>query len=85
MPDTPDGERAVEYAVAFPVIEALDFLPYFPSHQAFMTHTEGCERCHIAAFHPEQVEDESWCLTGEGLREKVHAEIVAQHLASTWN
>lgn len=87
MADTPEGEHAIEYVIGFPVVEDLDFLPYFSAHAAFIRHTEECQRCHVGAFHPEHVADgeDPWCETGGELREKVHVEIAAQHLASTWN
>ena len=69
--------------VEMPVIRHLVTLPYIPAHVAFLKHTEECERCHVAAFHPET--GESFCLTGEGLNATARLEILAQRAVSLLN
>jgi hypothetical protein len=101
-PEEPMAAPVGGLVVAFPVSWDMDFLPYFPAHRAFIEHAstipatddaparEGCERCHVAAFHPDELpEDEDpeelFCETGRELREEVRVSIAAQHAASLQN
>ena len=87
MADVPDDLPEGVVVIELPVVMDLDFLPYFPAHTDFLIHTEECEKCHIGAFHPEAVKDplDPWCLTGEGLRERVTRIIEIQHASSLLN
>lgn len=69
--------------IEIPVIRKLVTLPYVPAHVAFLKHTEECERCHTAAFHPEA--GEPFCLIGEGLHATSKIEILVQRQLSLLN
>lgn len=74
-------------AVALLVIFEFKYLPYFPTHVAFMEHARaegGCPQCHLSVWRPEELdpdlEDEDlFCSEGLVLKEAALAAVVGQH------
>lgn len=70
------------FVLKIPVVRELEYLPYFPAHEAFRDHTFECSRCHVGAYHPKEVPEgeDPLCLVGEGLHDTVHDQIMAQRV-----